>query len=171
MRRLLFAAAAVALGSLSAFAGELIKVGSLEITTPWAREMPPGAMAQGGFITIKNTGSTPDRLFGVSSEIAKTMEIHEMAIIDGVMKMRALDQGLEIKPGETIELKPGSFHVMFIGLTKAVKAGETFKGTVRFEKAGPVDLTFMVAPLGAKTPTDSAMGNGHAAPVDPHKSH
>jgi copper(I)-binding protein len=67
----------------------------------------------------------------------------------GVAKMRPVQGGLEIKPGETVELKPGSHHVMFTDLKKPLKAGEHFKATLTFEKAGKVDVDCDVRAVGA----------------------
>jgi hypothetical protein len=73
-----------------------------------------------------------------------------MTMSDGVMKMRKMDHGLEIKPGQTVELKPGSYHLMFNGLRDGLKQGETIKGTLEFEKAGSIEVEFQVMPIGAK---------------------
>ncbi len=59
-------------------------------------------------MTITNAGSMPDRLIGGTFPMAGRFEVHEMAVTDGVMRMRELAKGLEIKPGETVELKPGA---------------------------------------------------------------
>lgn len=155
IRPLLLAAALLATASPAT--AESVTVGSsIVVSSPWSREMPPSAPAQGGFLVVENKGTTPDRLKAVSAEISKVMEVHEMAVVDGVMKMRALGDGLEIPAGGKVELKPGSYHLMFIDLTARRKAGETFKARVVFEKAGPVDLVFKVAPLGAKSADDTA---------------
>jgi periplasmic copper chaperone A len=170
---LTLAAACLAFSTIAAQAQETIRHGDLVITQPWSREMPPGAMVQGGFLTIENRGKVDERLFAVSAEISKTMEIHEMAMTAGVMTMRELPQGLEIKAGQKMELKPGSYHVMFMGRTKEPKAGETFKATVRFETAGPLELTFKVAPLGAKSAGQLSQAPGAAMPMmdHPHQHH
>ncbi len=68
---------------------------------------------------------------------------------DGVARMRPIKEGLEIKPGETVELKPGSFHVMFVGLKKPLGAGDHIKATLVFEKAGKVDVEYDVIAMGA----------------------
>jgi periplasmic copper chaperone A len=93
------------------------KLGSLEIKHPWARATPKGAAVAGGYVTIVNTGKEADRLIGGSSPVAGRFEIHEMAVRDGMMRMRALPRGLEIMPGATVELKPGSYHLMFMNLS------------------------------------------------------
>src|SRR5262249_61310279 len=104
-------------------------------------------------------GTTPDRLPGGSLIAAGRMEIHEMATVDGVMKMRPLAAGLEIKPGETVELKPGSFHMMFMELKAPLTAGQPVKGTLVFEKAGTIEIEYAVAPIGAAAPF-----GGHGGP-------
>src|SRR5262245_31203356 len=92
-----------------AYAGDY-KVGSLEISHTWARATPKGAKVGAGYLTITNKGTAPDRLVGGSLAAAVGFTIHEMTTVDGVSKMRPLTNGLEIKPGESVELKPGSFH-------------------------------------------------------------
>lgn len=129
--------------------GQPIRVGDLEITAPWSRATPGGAKVAGGFMSITNKGSAPDRLVGGSVEIAGVFEVHEMKMDGNVMRMRALEKGLEIKPGETVELKPGGFHVMFLDLKQPLKAGDTIKGTLVFEKAGKIDVTYSVQAPGA----------------------
>ena len=83
------------------------KVGALEIGHPWTRATPKGATVAGGYLKITNKGTAPDRLTGASFTAAPRVEIHEMAMSDGMMRMRPLRAGLEIKPGETVEFKPG----------------------------------------------------------------
>jgi copper(I)-binding protein len=131
-------------------------VGALVIEAPWARATPGGAKVAGGYLKITNTGKEPDRLIGGSLPIAAEVEVHEMAMANNVMKMRRLAEGLEIRPGQSVELKPGGFHLMFVGLTSGLKAGQPVKGTLRFEKAGTVEVEYRVAPIGAQS------GGGHA---------
>jgi hypothetical protein len=100
-------------------------------------------------MTITNTGSAPDRLVGGSAEIAGIFEVHEMAMDGGVMKMRALTKGLEIKPGETVTLKPGGFHVMFLDLKQRLNQGGTVKGELVFEKAGKIAVEYRIDAMGA----------------------
>jgi copper(I)-binding protein len=141
-------AAAFALALNPAHAGDY-KAGSLDISDPWSRATPKGASVAAGYMTIKNTGSSPDRLIEGSSDVASRFELHEMKMEDGVAKMRPVKGGLEIKPGETIELKPGSFHVMFVGLKKPLSAGDHVKATLVFEKAGTVSVDYDVRAMGA----------------------
>lgn len=145
------AAAAFLLLAQAAIAHEF-KIGALELEHPWARATAPGAPVAGGYLTITNEGAEPDRLVGGSAEIAGHVEIHEMAVKDGVMTMKELTDGLEIPAGGSVTLKPGSYHVMFMDLKRQLKEGETFPGTLTFAKAGTVDVEFAVGSLGAKEP-------------------
>jgi len=134
--------------------------GTLRIADPWSRAVPDGAKAAGGFMTLTNTGNAPDTLIGGTTVIAQRFEVHEMSVTDGVMRMRELKPGLVIAPGATVVLKPGSYHVMFLDLKQQPKAGQSFKGTLEFEKAGKVEVEFAVEPLGARAPGGKAGGSG-----------
>ena len=138
---------------------EDVTVGSLKISAPWARATPKGASVGGGYMKITNTGTTSDRLVGGSTDISRRFEVHEMKMDGGVMKMRPVANGIEIKPGQTVELNPGGYHVMFVGLKQQLKQGEHFKAVLEFAKAGKVDVNFSVAGIGAQ----SADGD-HAMP-------
>ena len=133
------------------------KLGQLAIEAPWARATPEGAQVGGGYLKITNTGKEADRLIGGSLPVATSVEVHQMSMSDGVMKMRKMDRGLEIKPGQTVELRPGGYHLMFNGLREGLKQGQTIKGTLQFEKAGSVEVEFQVVPIGAK----GAQTGGH----------
>jgi copper(I)-binding protein len=130
------------------------KVGPLDIANPWSRATPKGASVAAGYMKITNTGAAPDRLVSGSSDIAPALEVHEMKMENGVMKMRLVTGGLQIKPGETIELKPGSFHVMFVGLKKPLTVGDHIHARLVFEKAGAVDVEYDVLDIGAQPTAD-----------------
>jgi copper(I)-binding protein len=140
--------ACVPLGIAAAQARDY-KAGSLDIIDPWSRATPKGASVAAGYMKITNTGTSPDRLVSGTSDAASTFEVHEMTVENGVAKMRPLKEGLEIKPGETVELKPGSFHVMFVGLKKPLAAGDHVSATLVFEKAGKVNVEYDVLAMGA----------------------
>lgn len=148
MLRLVLVLAAIAVGA-GAFAQQ---GGGLQISGAWARETPKGAQVGGGYLRITNNGIAPDRLLSGSSPIAGKFELHEMSTSGGVAKMRELANGLEIKPGETIELRPGGNHVMFVGLKQPLERGKPFTATLQFEKAGKVEVEFRVEPIGAPAP-------------------
>ena len=125
------------------------KVGSLEIAHPWTRATPKGATIAGVYLKITNKGQAADRLTSAASAIAPRVEIHEMAIREGMMQMRPLTAGIEIKPGETVEFKPGSYHIMFMNLKEPLEKGQRIKGTLTFEKAGPIEVEYVVEGTGA----------------------
>jgi periplasmic copper chaperone A len=137
-------------GGQGATAGSAtFKLRDLTVTSPWTRATPGGAKIAGGYLKITNNGPAADRFVGAKSEATDHVEIHEMSMNDGVMKMRPLPDGLEIKPGETVELKSGGYHLMFMDLKQPLKQGDTFKATLQFEKAGSLDVNFNVNALGA----------------------
>ena len=140
-------AAAVALGGSLAHAHGF-KVGELDIGHPYSRAMLPGAKVGGGYLKIVNHGTVADRLVSVSSQRAPSVQIHEMSMDGGIMKMRELPDGVEIPANATIELKPGGYHLMFMNVSQPFKEGEMVKATLNFEKAGPVDVEFAVGPAG-----------------------
>jgi copper(I)-binding protein len=131
---------------------EEVKAGDLVITQAWSRATPGGAKIGGGYLTIENKGSAPDRLVGGSAEVAGKVELHEMAISNGVMKMRPLDKGLAIDPGKTVRLAPGGSHLMLFDLKSPLKQGEQVPVTLEFEKAGKVKLSLDVQGVGAQAP-------------------
>ncbi len=134
--------------AVAAYAHEY-KAGDLEIVHPWARATLKGSDVADGFMKIINHGSTPDRLLAVSVDFSKTSQVHEMKMDGEVMKMEELKDGLEIPAGATVELKPKSFHLMFMGVTQQLIADTMVEGELTFEKAGKVKVEFMVEPAGA----------------------
>jgi copper(I)-binding protein len=150
---------AFALAAVPAMAGDYT-VGAIEIAQPWTRATPKGAKVAGGYMTIRNKGAASDRLIGGSVDVAGRFEFHRMSMEGGVMKMRPVDGGLEIKPGESVELKPGSLHVMMMDLKQPLEKGQRVKGTLQFEKAGKVDIEFAVEALGAQAPAGEHGGHG-----------
>jgi periplasmic copper chaperone A len=138
-------------------------IGSLHIGHPWSRATPKGATIGAGYLKITNNGTTPDRLIGGSSDAAKSFELHVMSMENGVMKMRPVEGGIEIKPGETVEFKPESYHVMFVGLKEPLVQGHRVKATLDFAKAGKVAVEFVVESIGARQGKDD-----HAMPGMPH---
>jgi copper(I)-binding protein len=140
---------AVAFAASTAQAHEF-NLGSLKIGHPWTRATPKGATVAGGYLKITNNGSAPDRLIGGSATFAGRFEIHEMRTVNGVMQMRHLPKGVEIKPGETVEFTPGSFHVMFMDLKQPLVKDQKPrpKGTLVFEKAGTIEVEYAVEAVG-----------------------
>ena len=152
-------AAALILYSLAAPAlAEEIRAGDLVITQAWSRTTPGGAKVAGGYLTIENKGTAPDRLIGGSGDVADKIQVHEMAMNDGVMTMRPLDNGLAIEPGQTVKLAPGGYHLMLTDLKKPLKQGDKVPLTLQFEKAGKVQVSFDVQGVGAQGPTAAGSG-------------
>src|SRR5260370_3362205 len=125
------------------------KLVSLEVDPPWSRATPKGAKTGAGYVSIKNPGAPADRLLGGSFADAGKIEIHQMTMDRGVMKMRPVAGGVEIKAGETLELKPDGLHLMFVDLKQPLKKGEQVDGTLEFEKSGKVEVQFTVEGIGA----------------------
>jgi copper(I)-binding protein len=138
-----------------------VKAGDLVITQAWARATPGGARVGGAYVTIENKGNSPDRLIDGSADIAGKVEVHEMATVNGVMKMRPLEKGLTIDPGKTVKLAPGGYHLMMLNLKGQLKQGEKVPVTLDFEKAGKVNVTFDVQGVGAQAPADSGHMDDH----------
>jgi hypothetical protein len=134
-------------------------VGNIKVSKVWTRETPGGAKVAAGFMTITNTGKEADTLIGGSVPFAGKFEVHEMKMDSGVMQMRQLTPGLVLKPGETVVLRPGGFHVMFMDLKHAPKKGTPVKGTLVFEKAGKVDVEYIVEGIGARELGGSGAGS------------
>ncbi len=141
------------------------KVGALEIDSPWSRATPKGASVAAGYMMIKNNGAVSDSLVSAATSIAGKIEVHEMTMDNGVMKMRPLAGGLEIKPGATVEFKPSALHLMIMNLKQPVEKGKPFVVTLTFEKAGAVDVEFTVEGVGATSPA------AHSMPDMPNMPH
>ncbi|WP_426407332.1 copper chaperone PCu(A)C [Bradyrhizobium ganzhouense] len=153
------------LSATSVALAEDIKAGDLVISQAWSRATPGGAKIAGGYVTIENKGAAPDRLLGGSADIAGKIEIHEMAMDNGVMKMRPLDMGLTIEPGKTVKFAPGGYHLMLEQLKGALKQGDKVPVTLEFEKAGRVAITLDVQAVGAQAPGDA----GHSGHMEMKK--
>jgi periplasmic copper chaperone A len=123
--------------------------GAIRIEAPWLRATPSGAKVAGGYMKLYNTGSEADRLVGGTVSMAGGFEVHEMRMDGSVMRMRELPDGLELPPGRSVELKPGAYHVMLTDLKQKLKEGDKVKGTLQFEKAGKVEVEYVVRGMGS----------------------
>ena len=136
---LLFAALAGAF-ALPAFA-------QVVVANPWVRGTVAGQKATGAFMELKSPTDTA--LVSASSPVAGIVEVHEMKMDAGVMRMNAVDR-LAVPAGKAIELKPGGYHVMLMDLKRALKEGETVPVTLTFEdKAGKKQTVEVKAPVRA----------------------
>lgn len=131
-----------------AYAGEFTK-DNVTIFSPWSRATVPSAKVGGGYFIIENVGAKADRLLSVTADVSDKVEIHEMSMEDGVMKMRQVD-GVVIPAQAEVNLKPGALHLMFIGLKGPFVEGKTFPATLHFEKAGDIKVEFEIKNMGAR---------------------
>lgn len=133
-------------------------VGSLHITQPWARATPKGADNGAAYMTVTNTGNNAERLSCVSSDASAKCQIHEMTMANGVMKMRPVEGGLQIKPGETVTFKPGGYHVMLVDLKAPLQQGKTVEATLKVDAGATAQVVFPIAAIGAPAPGSDAGG-------------
>lgn len=150
------------LGTMLAFGSAQahgFKLGQIEIGHPYSRAMLPMAKVGGGYFKIINNGPA-DRLVRVTSDRAESVELHEMKMNGAVMQMRELEDGIAIPANTTVELKPGSYHLMFMNVPQPFKEGEMIKATLVFEKAGSVDVEFAVGPVAGDKGSDAHAEHG-----------
>ncbi len=132
----------------------------ISIDNAWARSTVAGQKATGVFMTIAS--EKPVTLVKASSPAIKTVEVHEMKVIDGVMKMREV-AGVEVVPGKVTELKPGGYHVMLMNLDAPISAGSKVPLVLTFKDAAGKESTVKIdAEVRERTTTPSAKTGGHA---------
>jgi copper(I)-binding protein len=118
------------------------KIGKLEIDHPYIR-VTTGINVSAGFMTIENEGDQPDKLLSVTDvSFAKQVEIHETTMDNNVMKMSPLNQGLTIPAKSKVQLKPGSYHIMFMGLAEPIVKNKKYKASLNFEQSGSITIEF-----------------------------
>jgi hypothetical protein len=161
LRHGLFAAGTMALVQVAAVGVQAADydVGAIHISMSWARATPKGASNGAGYLTVTSAATAPDRMSCVASDAAASCQIHSTTMDNGVMKMRPVEAGLEIKPSESVTLKPGGFHIMLVDLKHPLEAGKTVEVTLQFEKAGPVKVELPVLAIGAPAPNADAGGS------------
>jgi periplasmic copper chaperone A len=157
LKRILLGVVVVLAGASASQAAD-VKAGDLVISQAWSRATPGGAKIGAGYLTIENKGSVPDRLVAISGDIAGEIEVHEMAVKDGVMTMRPVGNGLTIEPGKTVTFAPGGYHLMMMDLKSPLKQGDKLPLTLEFEKAGKVAVIFDVEAVGSKGPVGEGGG-------------
>lgn len=118
--------------------------GRLTIEAAWAAPTPAGVDVSAGYLSIANHSAANDRLLSATSPRAERVEIHEMTMDGGVMRMRPLN-GLAAPAGETVALGPGGTHLMFYGVTRPFTEGETIPVQLTFETAGVIDANLRVS--------------------------
>ena len=136
------------------------QAGTLKIGHPWARMTAPGQPSGGAFLKLNNTGTAADRLLGGSTPLADHVELHSMSMEGNVMKMREVN-AIDVPPGQTVELKPGAWHMMLIGLKAPLKAGDKVPMTLKFEKAGEVKVELKIEEVAPGAAASGAAGHQH----------
>lgn len=155
MQKLCIFAAAAALAFAGAAQAASYRLGGLEIADPWSRPAMAGGNGA-GFMTITNRGKAADALKSVEAPFARKTEIHRSSTEGGVMRMERQDAGVALPAGQTVTFAPGGYHVMFLGLAKATKAGDKLPATLVFQSGARLKVEFVV---------------GASAPVADHAHH
>ena len=144
-------ATALTVASLSPAFAQTTSAAPIMVENAWARATPGNIKTGGAYMTLKDMGTSPDQLVGVSTPVADKAELHIMTEDNGVMKMRPV-AAIPVEPGKPTELKPGGYHVMLMGLKNPLKEGDSFPMTLKFEKAGTIQVTVKVEKPGAMAP-------------------
>ena len=150
MKKLLVPMLLVFATASAAFAHQY-RAGPIEIAHPWSRPTPAGAPAGAGYMVLTNDGRADVRLVGGSTSAAAKVEIHEMSMEGGIMRMRPVKGGLVIPAGGSVALEPGGYHIMFIGLRQSFAVGQRIPVTLTFQGAPSVQVEFTVE---ARAPGD-----------------
>ncbi len=132
------------------------QAGSVHIDHPWARATAPAARAGAGFMALVNQGGEADRLIAARTPMADTAELHTHINDNGIMRMRPIEGGIALPPGQTVTLAPGGLHVMMLGLHGQLQQGQRVPLTLVFEHAGEVTVELAVE-------APAATGSGHGA--------
>lgn len=125
--------------------------GDLQVRHPWTRATPPGAQVAAGYLEIRNSGRQPDRVVGASTPVAERVELHVVARDGDILKMREV-KGFEVPARQRLTLRPGGSHLMIVGLTRPLVKGERIPLTLRFERAGELQIELEVQPAGSRRP-------------------
>ena len=150
MARRLLPAAAAAFCVMLIACSEQYTSGVITVSDPWGRATPAGADVGAGYMTIANSGSTPIRLIGGTTDVANAVEVHTMSMENGVMQMRPLSDGLEVPAGGSATLKPGGDHLMLVGLKRQLNEGEIIAVTLDFDKGVVLPIKLAIKATGAE---------------------
>jgi copper(I)-binding protein len=132
------------------------------VSNPWARATPGGAKVGAAYLELSAAQGAADKLIAARSPVSGVVELHTHTHVDGVMKMRRIDN-ISIEAGKAVTLKPGGLHIMLTELKQPLKEGETIDLTLVFEKAGEVAVKVPVLKVGSAGPGGAKSGGGHGA--------
>jgi copper(I)-binding protein len=125
----------------------------IKVEAPWARATIAAQKTGGAYVSLTNSGTTPDRLIRAETPVSERVEVHEHQTVNGVMQMREVAGGIPVSPGETVAFGPGGYHIMLMGLKQPLTKGSKFPLTLVFEKAGQQTVEVMVESAGARGPS------------------
>jgi hypothetical protein len=144
------------------FAAEM-KAGHLMVEHAWARPTIGNAPNSAAYLKITNKGGAPHTLTDVKSDVAEKVQLHMVMKEGEVMRMRPVKGGIAVPANASLELKPGGYHIMLIGLTKKLTLGDMFDLTLQFKGQGDVLVKVMVQKMGGKGSGAMKHGHGHGA--------
>lgn len=148
MNRLMIASLAF-FAATPTLACEVVKAGDIEVEHAWSRATigadRPGVV----YLSIRNSGSADDALVGMATPVAGMPMIHETVVTDGVASMPHA-MAVPVPAGQTVELAPGGYHGMLMGLTQTLEKGDSFPLTLTFQTAGEITVTVDVLGMGAR---------------------
>ena len=130
-------------GAVGTTLADDFRLNDLRIDHPYMRPTPPGARTGAAYFTVRNVGSTNDRLVGASTPASKAVELHTMTMDGNVMRMRAVS-AIDVPAGGKVALTTHGYHAMLVDLAKPLKEGERVPLTLRFERAGTIDVAASV---------------------------
>ena len=153
MRRILAALLMAGFALAGPSSATEFRIGDLIVEQAWARATPGKARTGVAYLTLRNRGGHSDRLVSVATPVTRRAALHGTRMRGDVMEMYHIP-ALELRPGETKVLRPGGLHIMMMGMKRPLRKGELFTMTLRFEKAGSVEVDVHVAGIGARSPGD-----------------
>jgi copper(I)-binding protein len=129
-----------------------VATGGLRVVEAWIAPMPAGALAAVGYLSITNAGRAPDRLMAAETTMATGVSIHLTTTTAGITRMRSIEDGVPLPPGQTVVLRPGGYHLMFEGPRRPLRAGDHIPVRLKFERAPSVPIDFVVRSLSGRPP-------------------
>jgi copper(I)-binding protein len=119
-------------------------LGAIEIRRPWARASAEIDDLAAAFLSVSNTGPEGDRLLGAECPVSLSAELRAIKVVGANIEMRPMDNGLALPAGESRELKPRGYHVLLRGMRLPLEPGSRLALTLRFEKAGSLEIGCIV---------------------------
>jgi copper(I)-binding protein len=127
------------------------QAGTVTVSAPWTRAAGAGGTGA-GFMTLRNTGSAPDRIVAVRSPAARAAELHTHIREGDVMRMRPV-AAIDLPAGQEVRLQPGGQHIMLVQLTGPLRQGERVLVTLVLERGGEIEVQLPVESAGARAPS------------------